>query len=93
MKKTNAKSLSTKNHFSPTTVVMLVVLIVYAAILFGLLLWALLTSFKIQDDFDVNTWKLPTEWYITFPAIFKFSVPVDTDMGTRFVKIDRKSVV
>ncbi len=87
MNSAKGKSLSTKNRFSVTTVVMLIVLIAYSAILFGLLFWALLTSFKIQDDFVLNTWKFPKKWYMTFPAVFKFSVSVDTDLGTRFVKI------
>ena len=57
------KKSSVKNRFSVTTAIMLVVLIAYSTILLGLIFWAVLTSFKIQDDFLLNTWKFPTTWY------------------------------
>ena len=81
------KKSSVKNRFSVITAIMLVVLIAYSAILLGLILWAVLTSFKIQDDFLLNTWKLPTTWYWNFTAVFHFSVGVASDTGTRNVGI------
>ena len=80
---THKKSRSTKNTFTVVTGVMLAVLIVYAVILFGLLLWALLTSFKSQDDFYGNSYKLPTQWFWNFNAILKFGVRVETETGYR----------
>ncbi|MDD7187046.1 MAG: carbohydrate ABC transporter permease [Clostridia bacterium] len=80
---TRKNSHSTKNSFTAVTGVMLAVLIVYALILFGLLLWALLTSFKSQDDFYGNSYKLPNLWYWNFNAILKFGVRVETETGYR----------
>ena len=80
---TRKNSHSTKNSFTAVTGVMLAVLIAYALILFGLLLWALLTSFKSQDDFYGNSYKLPNLWYWNFNAILKFGVRVETETGYR----------
>ena len=78
-------SHSTKNTFTPVTIIMLVVLALYVIVLFGLLIWALLTSFKSQDDFFGNSYKLPTTWYWNFNAILKFGVRVETETSFRTV--------
>lgn len=64
--------------FSPVTVIMLVVLIVYSLTLFGLFIWGILTAFKDPlNDFRTNTYGLPQEWCWNFGYVFdNFKVPV-----------------
>lgn len=79
------KSGSTKNTFTPITVIMLIVLVLYLIVLVGLLFWAVITSFKSNDDFMENTYKLPTIWYWNFNAILQYSVRAETETSFRNV--------
>ena len=92
MKKLFRKRTSIKNHLTPFTVLMLIVLLVYALILLLLLAWAGITAFKSQDDFFSNTWKLPKEWFWNFNAILDFSVKVNTSTGTQSVFVPQMIV-
>lgn len=68
--KTNKKHL--KSRLSPLTVVMLIVLILYSALLLGMLLWAVLTAFKEPIAFNRNKVGLPKPWYFdNIPYVLK----------------------
>ena len=43
-----------KNQFSPLTVILLIALCIYVAIIIGLLVWAVSTSFKSWIEFASN---------------------------------------
>ena len=70
----------THARFTPVTVVMLIVLILYVASLFLLFLWAVMAAFKDPlFDFRVNPWGFPREWVWNFSTVFaEFEVPVST---------------
>ena len=67
--------------FSPVTIVMLIVLILYVASLFLLFFWAVLTAFKDPLlDFRTNTYCLLVEWVWNFSYVFsQFVVHVSTE--------------
>ena len=68
--KMNRKHL--KNRLSVLTVVMLVVLILYCAVLLGMLLWAALTALKEPFAFNRNKVGLPNPWYFkNIPYVLK----------------------
>ena len=68
--KMNKKHL--KNRLSVLTVVMLVVLILYCAVLLGMLLWAVLTALKEPLAFNRNKVGLPNPWYFkNIPYVLK----------------------
>lgn len=68
--KMNRKHL--KNRLSVLTVVMLVVLILYCAVLLGMLLWAVLTALKEPLAFNRNKVGLPNPWYFkNIPYVLK----------------------
>ncbi len=52
--RTDIKKSTIRNQFSPITVILLVVLCLYVAIIIGLLIWALSTSFKSWIEFASN---------------------------------------
>lgn len=61
-----------KSRLSPLTVVMLVVLILYGALLFGMLLWTVLTALKEPLAFNRNRVGLPNPWYFeNIPYVLK----------------------
>ena len=70
----------THSAFTPVTIIMLVVLILYVASLFLLFLWALMTAFKDPlYDFRTNPWGFPKEFVWNFTYVFsQFAVPVST---------------
>ncbi len=75
-----------REHFTPTTIIMLVVLIVYTLTIILLLLWSLMTAFKNQSDFRLNIIGLPKEWIWNFSFVFnKFTVAIQTETGERLV--------
>lgn len=84
MKKQN--STATKSRFSLFTGVLLAILIVYTAFLFILFLWAIITSFKSQADFRLNTYGFPDKlvWNYSF-VLRQYKYPIQTDQGTAFV--------
>lgn len=52
-----------RTKFSPLTIVMFIVLILYSVLLLGMLLWAVMTAFKEPDTFIFNMTGLPDPWY------------------------------
>lgn len=61
-----------KSRLSPLTVVMLVVLILYGVLLFGMLLWTVLTALKEPLAFNRNRVGLPNPWYFeNIPYVLK----------------------
>lgn len=71
---------------TPFTITLMVFLIIYSAILIGLLLWALMTSFKSQSDFRLNVVGLPKKWVWNYSYVFKmYSYPILTTEGTKYV--------
>ena len=67
MKHNNVKINKEKHEkFTTTTVVMLVVLILYTVSLFIPLLWASITAFKDYFDFRINVIGLPEKWVWNF---------------------------
>lgn len=70
MKKIKAKDV--KSRLSPLTIVMLVVLILYSALLLAMLLWAVLTALKEPLKFNNNRVGLPRPWYFgNVPYVLK----------------------
>ena len=68
---------ATKTAFSPLTVVLLIVLILYALTLIGLLFWAVITSFKSQAEFRINILGFPDKWVWNYGEVFRsFQVSV-----------------
>lgn len=75
-----------RERFTPITIVMLVILVIYAITLFVPLLWALMSAFKNQSDFRVNVIGLPKQWVWNFSYVFKkFTVSVQTAGGEKVV--------
>lgn len=79
------KSLATKNRFTPTTIVMLVILSLYVLILFTLLYWAVITSLKSQDEFYNYKYQFPKELYLNFIALLNYSVRISVADGDAMV--------
>lgn len=79
---------ATKTAFSPLTVVLLIVLILYALTLIGLLFWAVITSFKSQAEFRINILGFPDKWVWNYGEVFRsFQVSVMAEDGTRYVSM------
>lgn len=78
-----------REKFNILTIIMLVVLCLYALTLIGLMCWGLLTSFKSHTDFRLNKLGLPKEWVWNFGEVFNFfKVYIDTDTGRQAVGMD-----
>ncbi len=74
---------STRTKFSPITVILLILLALYAASLIAMLLWAFLTSFKSQADFRLNVVGLPGKWVWNYSFVFSmYKIPIDTAAGS-----------
>lgn len=87
MKKKRFKS-STKVRYTPLTVIMLVLLVVYTAIIIWLLIWALMNSFKSQAEFRVNISGLPKQWVWNYSFIYEnFFIRVPTAEGEELIGI------
>ena len=79
---------ATKTAFSPLTVVLLIVLILYALTLIGLLFWAVITSFKSQAEFRINILGFPDKWVWNYGEVFRsVQVSVMAEDGTRYVSM------
>mgnify|MGYP000050744015 CR=1 FL=1 len=87
MKHNNVKINKEKHEkFTTTTVVMLVVLILYTVSLFIPLLWASITAFKDYFDFRINVIGLPEKWVWNFGTVFNgFKIPIVSDDGGRSI--------
>lgn len=93
IKKNNKGSDGVREHFSPITIIMLIVLALYALSMIVLLGWALLTAFKEQSDFRVNIIGFPTKWVWNFSYVYKnFKVAVQTDTGQVMIGMGRMYV-
>lgn len=75
---------ATRSRFSPLTMVMLAVLVLYTLSMFTILGWAFLSSFKDdQLDFRINVLGLPKVWVWNYTYVFNmFVVKVQTATGT-----------
>ena len=88
-KKTKSPSLFKKkgNHkiegrFNLFTAATFIVLVIYVLILTGLLLWAVMTSFKTVSDYRLNKIGLPKEWVWNYKSVYdQFYVFITTDTG------------
>ncbi len=70
MKKMKVKDV--KSRLSPLTIVMLVVLVLYSALLLAMLLWTVLTALKEPLKFNNNRVGLPKPWYFeNIPYVLK----------------------
>lgn len=75
-----------RERLSALTIVLLVVLILYALSLIVLFGWALITAFKNQSDFRINIIGFPKAWVWNFSYVFqKFTVTVQTETGQKLV--------
>ena len=93
IKKNNKGSDGVRERFSPITIIMLIVLALYALSMIVLLGWALLTAFKEQSDFRVNIIGFPTKWVWNFSYVYKnFKVAVQTDTGQVMIGMGRMYV-
>ena len=73
-------------RFSLVTILLLVLLVLYAAVLIGLLVWAFLTSFKSQQEFRLNVIGLPQTWVWNYTFVFQmYLYPIFTEAGTQYV--------
>lgn len=79
------KHFATKNHFTPLTAIMLVVLLLYVFFLFTLLCWAVSTSLKSQDEFFNYKYQFPHELYLNFVSLIHYSVSVQKSIGDAVV--------
>lgn len=79
------KSKEKHESFSVITVIMLVVLCLYALSMFIVLAWAIMTAFKDNDDFRLNVIGLPKKLVWNFSYIFKmFRIRVKTPTGAAY---------
>ena len=73
-----------KERLSPFTIALLVVLILYVFTLFMTLSWAIITSFKYQNEFRLNVIGLPKKWAWNYGQVFKkFFIEVATGYGNK----------
>lgn len=80
------KARATRTRFTPVTIVLLTFLIIYVVSLFIPLLWAFMTSFKLQSDFRINIIGLPKKWVWNYSYVFQmFFVRVPTPTGVKNV--------
>lgn len=72
--------------FNPVTVIMLILLLIYAISLLTPLLWGMVTAFKNQSDFRTNIIGLPKPWVWNISFVFKkFTVAVSSAAGEKLV--------
>ena len=58
-----------KNKISPVSVILFIVLVIYVAVLVGLLVWGVLTSFKGKVEFKHNTYGFPEKWELNIVKV------------------------
>ncbi len=88
MKRKINKIADRRERMTALTVVLMVVLIAYAASLFIQLIWAVITSFKGRMDFLMNKIDLPKKWEWNYETVFeKFKVSVQTADGKQDVGV------
>ncbi len=80
------KMFGKHEKFTPLTVILLVVLIIYTLSLIFTVGWGLVTSFKSRFEFEIikNVIGLPEEWEWNYSAVFElYEVKVPTSAGAR----------
>ena len=83
-----AKVNKLKRSWSPLTIFMLTVLIIYSATLLFLLFWAFMTTFKSYQEFRLNKLGLPEKWVWNYSYVYKmFYVPINTAAGRAKVEM------
>ena len=83
MRQKKLKNNATRSRFSPLTIAMLIILLIYTVSLFALLLWGVLTAFKEpRFDFRTNRYGFPREWVWNFGQVFdSFTVSIKSGTG------------
>ena len=80
MKKQKAKA--TRTRMTPVMIVMCVILCLYCVSLIVPFVWAFITSFKTNLDFNNNKIGLPNRWMWNYGEVFgKYFVPIKTSRG------------
>lgn len=82
-------TLSSKKQkkVSPFTIAIVAVLVIYVVILLALLIWAFISSFRLNSDFLKDPSGLPSQW--TFDNYIKawneFTIEIQTETGNEYV--------
>ncbi len=81
--KKSADTLSPKREkFNALTIILLVLLIVYAISLLIPLFWGFISSFKDRFEFRLNVIGMPKEWVWNYSVVYdQFIIPVSTPEG------------
>ena len=75
-----------KHEFTLITVIMFVILALYALTLFYFLFWAIITCFKEQSDFRLNVLGFPKKWVSHFGVIYtNLEIKLTTIEGIKYV--------
>lgn len=69
--KTKKKGSLMKFHFSPFTIIVFIILMIYVISLLSMIGWGLLSSFKANEDFRINKFGLPKQWVWNYTYVFK----------------------
>ena len=72
MRQKKQKHIATRTRFSPLTIAMLIVLLLYTITLFGLLLWGVITTFKSPEEFRLSSYAFPRELKWNFGTVFNY---------------------
>lgn len=72
-----------KNRFSPLMTVLFVFFMLYTVVLFSMLLWALLSTFKDRREFQISTIGLPKHFsFANYASVIDlFKMVIKTDSG------------
>lgn len=83
------KASSTRTRFSPVMIVMCVILCLYVISLCIPFIWAAITSFKFDIDFQRNPIGLPQKWAWNYGTVFRrFRVMItNEEVGQKFVTL------
>lgn len=85
---TEIKISPVKTRFTVFTVIVKVFLVLYSLLLLTLLIWGVITSFKAQSDFRLNSYGFPKKWELNIITVLRqFYVGISTSSGTRYVGV------
>lgn len=71
-----------KSKISPVSVILFIVLVIYVAVLIGLLLWGVLTSFKGKIEFKHNPYGFPEKWELNIVKVMNnFKLNLEDSRG------------
>lgn len=92
--KASFKSSKIRTRFTPTTIILMSVLILYSVSLLLPILWGLSTSLKTDLDFYLNPFWLPDGWFWNWQwsnysyAFMNFVVKVEAGAGFRIIYME-----